>query len=266
MKEKNICKFVTASSLEKLETYRFIYETDKEVMSKENEVHSNRAILIKQGKGIIEINKDSHNFEPGYLIFVFSGETMKIVQKSDCEYMYIDFGGDRATALFNRFAISRVNRIFKGFDGLIPLWHDSLYRASEINLDLVSEGLLLYAFSRFSEDSEGKNSIVNKILLLTEENFTSSDISLSDLAKELSYNSKYLSHIFKEKMGISYSEHLRNLRIKYAVSLLDHGIDSVKNVAFLSGFTDPLYFSTVFKKTVGVSPKDYKKRFNKGEN
>ena len=47
------------------------------------------------------------------------------------------------------------------------------------------------------------------------------------------------------------------LRIKYAVSLLEHGIGSVKNVAFLSGFSDPMYFSTVFKKVVGVSPKDY---------
>ena len=60
-------------------------------------------------------------------------------------------------------------------------------------------------------------------------------------------------------MGLGYSEHLRNMRIKYAVSLLEHGIDSVKNVALLSGFSDPLYFSSVFKKTVGVSPRDYKK-------
>ena len=58
-------------------------------------------------------------------------------------------------------------------------------------------------------------------------------------------------------MGVSLKEYLRTLRIKYAVSLFDHGMDSVKNVALLSGFNDPLYFSTVFKKTVGVSPTDY---------
>jgi YesN/AraC family two-component response regulator len=39
--------------------------------------------------------------------------------------------------------------------------------------------------------------------------------------------------------------------------LFDHGIDSVKNVAFLSGYKDPMYFSNVFKKVVGRSPKDY---------
>jgi AraC-like DNA-binding protein len=61
-------------------------------------------------------------------------------------------------------------------------------------------------------------------------------------------------------MGIGYAEYLRNLRIKYAVSLFDHGIDSVKNVALLSGFSDPLYFSTVFKTVVGLSPKEYLKK------
>ena len=60
-------------------------------------------------------------------------------------------------------------------------------------------------------------------------------------------------------MNISYSEYLRSVRLKYAVTLFDHGIDSVKNVALLSGFSDPLYFSKVFKDTIGVSPTVYVK-------
>jgi AraC-like DNA-binding protein len=63
--------------------------------------------------------------------------------------------------------------------------------------------------------------------------------------------------VFREKMGVLYSEYLRSLRLKHAVLLMDHGIDSVKNVALLSGFNDPLYFSTVFRKSTGVSPKEY---------
>lgn len=96
------------------------------------------------------------------------------------------------------------------------------------------------------------------MLEITEEQFNDPGLSIASLAETLGYNAKYLSHTFKDKMGIGYTEYLRNLRIKYAISLLDHGIDSVKNVALLSGFTDPLYFSTVFKKSVGVSPKEYK--------
>ena len=61
-------------------------------------------------------------------------------------------------------------------------------------------------------------------------------------------------------MKTSYTEYLRMLRLKYAISLLEHGLDSVKNVAILSGFSDPLYFSTVFKKSIGCSPKEYAER------
>jgi AraC-like DNA-binding protein len=63
-------------------------------------------------------------------------------------------------------------------------------------------------------------------------------------------------------MGVSYTDYLRSLRLKFAVSLFDRGLDSVKNVALLSGFTDPLYFSTVFKKHIGLSPKEYKEKMD----
>ncbi|MBE5732376.1 MAG: helix-turn-helix transcriptional regulator, partial [Clostridiales bacterium] len=52
------------------------------------------------------------------------------------------------------------------------------------------------------------------------------------------------------------------IRIKHAVTLLDYGIDSIKNVALLSGFTDPLYFSNVFKAQIGISPTQYLKNKN----
>ena len=58
-------------------------------------------------------------------------------------------------------------------------------------------------------------------------------------------------------MGINYSAYLRSVRIKYAISLFDHGIDSIKNAAWLSGFNDPLYFSGVFREEIGLSPKTY---------
>ena len=85
------------------------------------------------------------------------------------------------------------------------------------------------------------------------------------MSEELSYNSKYLSHAFKEEMGQRYTEYLRDIRLKFAVSLFDNGIDSVKNVALLSGFSDPLYFSTIFKKMTGKTPKEYKRAMLENE-
>ena len=56
--------------------------------------------------------------------------------------------------------------------------------------------------------------------------------------------------------------HLEDVRIKYAISLFNEGLDSVKNVALLSGFSDPLYFSKVFAKSViSASNEVYPQKF-----
>lgn len=259
MKNRNICKFVTENTAEKINITQFIYESDTETMKMSNHMENNRMILIKSGKGVANIENKEYNFDAGNLIFVFNGEEMFVTADEKCEYMYIDFSGMRAELLFQRFQINEKNRVFAGFDGLIPLWHESLSRASNENLDLASESILLYTFSRMGGIFSKKDDVITKVLEITEERFTDSELSINAIAQELSYNVKYISHLFKKKMGVNYSEYLRNMRIKYAVSLLEYGIDSVKNVAFLSGFTDQLYFSAVFKKVVGVAPKEYKK-------
>ncbi|MBQ3124058.1 MAG: helix-turn-helix domain-containing protein [Clostridia bacterium] len=256
MKSRNICKFVTDTTQDNLEMHQFIYESDPAAMANAFNLTHHRAILVKQGNGTFKFDNTEVVFSPGCLIFGFENEHFE-VNAISCEYMYISFSGTRSDFLFRRFGINRTNRCFSGFDGIIPLWHDSLSRASDENIDLASESILLYTFSRLSGVSAEQNKLVNQIIEISEERFSNPDLSVISIAKELAYNPKYLSHFFKKNMGISYSEYLRTLRIKYAVSLFDHGIDSVKNVAFLSGFSDPLYFSTVFKKTVGKSPKEY---------
>lgn len=258
MKSKNICKFIPETNVDKLNIHSFIFESDPAAMSIKQTLHHNRAILVKQGKGIFSFDNTDIDFSAGTIVFGFEGELFHTKTDKDCEYMYISFSGARSDTLFRRFDINKKNRHFPNSDGLVPLWQDSLSRASEDNIDLAAESVLLYTFSRFSGVSTQSHDIISQIIEFTEANFTNSDLSLTHLAEKFSYNPKYISHIFKSKVGVGYSEYLRNLRIKYAISLLDHGIDSIKNIAILSGFSDPLYFSSVFKKTIGQSPNEYK--------
>lgn len=259
MPRKNICKISTPLISNPFFTSRFIFETDEDTMKNPYTLPENRLCLIAKGKVKLNISSEEFDLHIGDIIFAFKGEVFFATEVENCEYMYIDFDGIRSTELFKRFGINIPNRVFSGFDGLIPLWHESLSRASCENIDLSAESILLYTFSRLSVSKPAESPIVNKIIEISEENFKQIDFSINAVADELGYNAKYLSHIFKEKTEVTYSEYLRDLRIKYAVSLFNHGLESVKNVAALSGFSDPLYFSTVFKKCVGVSPKDYKK-------
>ena len=258
MKSQNICKYITANRGNELDVSWFVLETDAKTSYKPHKLGRNQLILVSEGSGVFEFDKESVPFSIGSLIFGFSGETFLPKPDGECKYMYIRFAGPRADELFRRFNITAATRAFSGFDGLVPLWSKSLARADEQTIDLAAESMLLYAFSRLSSNITAHNTLISKIVEISEAQFTDPTLSVNTIADALGYNPKYISHIFTKKMGVRYSEYLKSLRIKYAVTLFDHGIESVKNVALLSGFTEPLYFSTVFKKSVGVSPKEYR--------
>lgn len=258
MKNKNICKFIKEPIFDSLDTYAFIFETDLTVMKSLTNLNCHRMILVKSGSVIFNINDLKIQADTGCIVFIFENESFFCTPQDGAEYMYIDFSGTRANTLFKRFGINVSNRHFQGFEGLVPLWHDSLSRAIEENIDISSESMLLYTISRFKAVTS-QNDFIQEIIDITEDNFSDFNLSLSTIAKKLSYNEKYISHAFKNKIGVGYTEYLTTIRIKYAVMLFEHGSESISNVAFLSGFKDPLYFSKVFKKIIGVSPTDYKK-------
>lgn len=259
MASKNICKFPASLLTETLNVHCFVFETEPEIMTAQVRLTSHKAMLVTSGEGMATFDDAHYELRAGTLLFGFAGERFGVTEPRELSYLYLQFDGTRADELFHRFGINEHNRLFAKMDGLIPILHESLLRASELTIDLAAESMLLYIFSRLSGTLTPQNDLVNRILCITDESFTDPDLSLSGIAAELSYHPKYLSHLFKERQGMGYTEYLSQLRIKFAVSLFDRGIDSVKNVAWLSGFADPLYFSTVFKKKMGVSPSDYKK-------
>ena len=89
------------------------------------------------------------------------------------------------------------------------------------------------------------------------EGFSDPELSLETLARELAYNKKYLSSLFKKYLNMGFSEYLTLLRIQEARSLMEQGYTSVKDIAYRCGYDDTAYFSRVFKKQTGLSPREY---------
>ena len=264
MNNKNICKFpVSVFSGNPLSISCFVKETDIDIMSRPSKLTQNRMLLVIEGEGTLLVENSPFKLKRGTLLFCFEEESVSLKEGKNLTYMYISFSGMRANELLRQFHVNYLSRIFEDFDGLIPLWQESLFRASDETVELVAESILLYSFSRLYDSARMDNGLLGKIIELTEQNFKDPDLSIATIAEELSYHPKYLSHFFKEKSGVSFSEFLRSVRLKYAIALFDHGIDSIKNVALLSGFSEPLYFSSVFKKSIGLSPKEYIKKASK---
>ena len=257
MKPKNVCKFSALSQSHALEIRCFVLETNQEILAQHVQLEWNRAYLFTQGEGTFCVGNSAVNFRPGMLIFGFENEWIRIVPQCYTECMYIDFGGMRGKELMLRFGVGSGNRMFSGMEGVAPLWIESLLRASKLTVDLAAESMLLVSFSRLTRNGPLHGELITHILTKIEERFTETGFTVTALAHDLGYSPKYISSVIKQKTGTGFSEYLQKRRISYAVSLFDHGLDSVKNVAFLSGYADPLYFSTAFKKHMGMSPRDY---------
>ena len=259
---KNLCKFSPDAAATELKTVNFILETDREVQQAQTVLKNHTAYLIKNGEGTVFFNNNPVTVKAGDLIFGFSGDNFKAVG-NELQYFYIGFSGSRADELFLRFGVGVINRLFTGFDGMLPFWQENISRATDQNVDLVSESVLLYTFSRLSTVHKDLENVAFLLQKHAEENFSDVTLSLQTAAEELGYNAKYLSTCFKKRMNIGFSEYVKTLRINNAIFLIEHGVESVKNVAFLSGFQDPLYFSKVFKSAVGKSPTEYIEKLKK---
>jgi two-component system response regulator YesN len=89
----------------------------------------------------------------------------------------------------------------------------------------------------------------------------SKSITLEDVAREINVSPQYLSKLFKEETGENFIDYLTGIRIRIAKNLLESDELSVKEICYNIGYSDPNYFSRIFKKIVGSTPTEYKDEF-----
>jgi two-component system response regulator YesN len=89
------------------------------------------------------------------------------------------------------------------------------------------------------------------------ENFAG-NISLESVAEEIALSPQYFSRLFSSRAGRTFIDYLTELRINKACQLLLEGKLSIKEICSAVGYTDPNYFSRIFKKYIGLTPTEYK--------
>lgn len=87
------------------------------------------------------------------------------------------------------------------------------------------------------------------------------DINLEIIAKNLHLNKFYLSHCFKNYMGISPMQYINKRRISEAQMLLISTKLTITEISFRCGFNNSNYFQTTFKKAIGITPGQYRKKW-----
>lgn len=92
------------------------------------------------------------------------------------------------------------------------------------------------------------------------QNYTNPNYELDELLKSAPYCYDYLCRLFRQELNTTPHKYLTDLRLQSAADILRAGNGgSVSEVARLCGYSDPLYFSRMFKKKYGASPREYAK-------
>ena len=99
---------------------------------------------------------------------------------------------------------------------------------------------------------------VQRLLAFVEQNLANSDADIGQMAEACAVSRSVLQRKMKQLMGVTPIDFIREARLKHACHLLKTTDQTVTEVAYHCGFSDPKYFSRCFKQSVGVSPSEYK--------
>ncbi|MCY1151748.1 MAG: response regulator [Sphaerochaetaceae bacterium] len=124
-------------------------------------------------------------------------------------------------------------------------------------LDNVIEYFKNNSMSNLTHSNDTIPEAVVLIKNFIEENY-SNYISLDDIVSGCGYSKYHISRLFKNYMNCTIMEYLLKQRLTKAKDLLVKTSYSIKEIALATGFSDPNYFSLIFKREEGISPIQYR--------
>lgn len=116
-------------------------------------------------------------------------------------------------------------------------------------------------YQSFHQNEGHYKNDVAKTIAYIEENYMHR-LTLASISANVNLSSSYLCRVFKSEVGISITSYLNNLRIRKAATLIKEQALSLKEISAMVGIDDQLYFSRLFKKCMGISPSEYRKKFH----
>ena len=160
----------------------------------------------------------------------------------------------------------------------IILWKEILVDLEEkitslFKIDIIIESSLLSndpmkikeTFNKLKSnvlEKSKKTPIVLEVEKYIEKYYGDEDLSIEKVSNKLGISQTYLTRLLKKELGMNFIDYLTYIRIKNSIELMKEPSIKIYEISRLVGYSTQHYFSSVFKKHIGMSPNDYRMRIN----
>jgi AraC-like DNA-binding protein len=231
--------------------------------------------IVFQGNFLFQNQQDAYSIESRDLILISPNKLHALHDVKEVDMMVIHFYDH--TKVLEGLDLSHVISLDRQTFTPIETISTHLYNiwtSAKENTRFIIDGLVHTLVGYFIEYATHQNmktkthqqffnwKSIQQAVSYIQENFTNSDISISEVSRhcQLSYN--YFSFLFKQYTNESPHHYLTRVRLEYAKEQIFNGKYNISQAAQASGFCNLQYFSKVFKKHEGIPPREWLRKLS----
>ena len=231
-------------------------------------------ILCEEGRGEVMIDDRELMLEPDRFVIIPAGKPHEYRSSDEnpwtiswCHFQGIRCGEfileapvEQAPLAIDGDLITRVRTLFEMAFDIVERGYTVEHAAAASSLVHSILSLLIYDNARLNPARKPlRNRHVEKAIMFMGANIEKA-LSLGDIAAHVGLSVSRLTQLFCSLVGIAPMSYLARERIHRACHYLDAGELPIAAVALMVGYQDPFYFSRVFKRTIGIPPREYRQR------
>ena len=273
---KDIYNFIHPSDLKDISVIEAAYRKKHPEVSKRPMAKSYFALhLILRGEGRLITPEGEYPLKKDDIFVRFPNEVITYYdfKETPFHYIFVTFTGATVISYFKRIGITPKNRILRASAELTHLFKHLVLKTGDypdVN-DIFAAGCVHLIFAELAKQTAAlpRNKYdIKESYILSAINFIQSHLSDPELdadyvAQYLSLNTDYFLRIFKNVMGTVFSKYVVAKRMSLAITLMDGGNLSIRDIASKCGYEDASYFTKSFRATYNQSPSEYiKKNFD----
>ena len=243
----------------------------KSHISKRENLNSYLFLIVLSGKGKFTYQKQEYHLAPKTCLLIDCNHSYshQSSEEEPWELMWIHFNGNIISPYLTYYNTLVPSLLFhvENYTDFTTIIEQCMQLSSK--KDLTSEffihktitDLLTLCISRNQKETvDTSTEKLREIKKYIDQNFMD-DISLSDIAERFFISKYHLAREFKELYGMTVGNHITACRITYAKTLLRFTDLKIEEIARKCGIGDTNYFTKVFKKLEGTTPKVYRKQW-----